>query len=116
MRNRLLYFLLPLSLLFFSYKENTHRELQFENDKVKVWKTIIYPGSPLKFHRHDQNRVIVGLKGGKLLKVEEDGSKSDLIFEDHKAYYLESDPPGELHADINTENYPIEVIVMEFKD
>jgi hypothetical protein len=36
----------------------THRVLQFENEHVKVWKTIIMPHQPLKMHRHDCSRVI----------------------------------------------------------
>jgi hypothetical protein len=29
----------------------TRRELQFENDHLKVWKTIILPNQPLNLHR-----------------------------------------------------------------
>ncbi|MEB3703084.1 Cupin domain-containing protein [Candidatus Bealeia paramacronuclearis] len=93
----------------------THRELQFENEKVKVWKTIIMPNQPLKMHRHEQPRVVVGLKGGTLKKIEEGGRTSDLTFETSKAYWLEADPQGELHGDINESNEPIEVMVIEFK-
>ncbi|MGE3318026.1 MAG: hypothetical protein AB7I18_01910 [Candidatus Berkiella sp.] len=92
------------------------RELQFENEKVKVWKTTIPPNDKLKMHRHDHARVIVGLQGGKLVKVEETGEKSDLVFETGKAYWFEKDPVGELHGDINLSTKPIEVMVIEFKD
>ena len=67
-------------------------------------------------HRHDSARVVVGLKGGKLEKIEEDGSSSDLLFETHKAYWLEADPKGKLHGDINSSKESIEVMVIEFKD
>lgn len=100
----------------FSYEKITSRELQFENKKVKVWKTTIYPNSPLSFHRHDRDRIVYAIKGGRLLKIEEDGSTSDLIFETEKAYFLEKDPKNELHADTNEEEYPIEVLVIELKD
>ena len=53
----------------------TYLELQFENDAVKVWKTVIMPHQPLKLHRHDCSRVVVGLKGGTLTKIEETGEK-----------------------------------------
>ena len=36
----------------------------FENDDVKVWKTVIVPNSPLSMHRHEHGRTIVVLKGG----------------------------------------------------
>ena len=38
----------------------THRVPMFENDEVKVWKTIIVPNSPLSMHRHEHGRTIVG--------------------------------------------------------
>ncbi len=59
----------------------THRVLQFENEHVKVWKTVIMPHQPLNMHRHECARVVVGLKGGSLTKIEESGEQSELIFE-----------------------------------
>ena len=91
------------------------KELQFENEKVKVWKTTIPPQDQLKMHRHDHARVIVGLKGGHLKRIEESGEKSDLIFKSGKAYWLEKDPEGQLHGDINISSLPVEVMVIEFK-
>ena len=37
----------------------TRREAQFENDHVRVWKSIIMPNQPLSVHRHDHGRTIV---------------------------------------------------------
>lgn len=93
----------------------THRVLQFENEYVKVWKTVIMPDQPLKMHRHECSRVVVGLKGGALTKIEENGEMSPLEFKTGVAYWLTEDPPGELHADINESEEPIEVMVIEFK-
>lgn len=93
----------------------THRVFQFENDQVRVWKTVIMPHQPLKLHRHDCSRVVVGLKGGTLTKIEETGEVSPLIFETGKAYWLTEDPPGTLHGDINESDEPIEVMVIELK-
>lgn len=92
------------------------RELQLENDKVKVWKTTIPPNDKLKMHRHDHSRVVVGLKGGKLERIEETGKKSDLIFESGKAYWLDKDPEGQLHGDVNVSSSDVEVMVIEFKE
>jgi hypothetical protein len=92
------------------------RELMFENDRVICWKTTVTPNNPLKMHRHDRARCIVGLSGGTLKKTEEDGTVSDLTFETGKAYWLEADPPDELHADVNEGESAIVVIVMELKD
>lgn len=95
--------------------KQTYRELQFENDFVKVWKTVIIPHQPLRLHRHDCSRVVVGLKGGVLTKIEETGERSPLIFETGKAYWLTEDAPGTLHGDANESDEPIEVMVIEFK-
>ncbi len=96
-------------------QSGTHRVLQFENEHVRVWKTVIMPNQPLKMHRHDSARVVVGLKGGKLTKIEETGETSILNFETGKAYWLNEDPPRTRHADINESNEPIEVMVIEMK-
>jgi|688.fasta_scaffold17714_9 hypothetical protein len=93
----------------------TRREQQFENEYVKVWKTIIMPNQPLKMHRHDRLRVVVGLKGGTLTKIEETGETSDLVIETGKAYWFDKDPPNTLHADLNESDEPIEVMLIEFK-
>src|SRR5262245_41460750 len=93
----------------------THRVFQFENEHVRVWKTVIMPHQPLKMHRHDCARVVVGLKGGSLTKIEETGETSELVFETGKAYWLNEDPPNSLHGDINESNEPIEVMVIEIK-
>src|SRR5690348_12536899 len=95
--------------------QKTHRVFQFENDYVKVWKTVIAPHEPLKMHRHDCARVVVGIKGGSLTKIEQTGEVSDLTFETGKAYWLDEDPPGTLHGDINDSDEPIEVMVIEVK-
>lgn len=94
---------------------NTHRVFQFENEHVRVWKTVIMPQQPLKMHRHDCARVVVGLKGGSLTKIEETSETSELVFETGKAYWLDEDPPNILHGDINESNEPIEVMVIEIK-
>jgi hypothetical protein len=98
-----------------SESKESYRVLQFENDLVKVWKTVIMPHQPLSFHRHDCSRVVVGLKGGSLTKIEETGERSSLVFETGKAYWLTEDLPGTLHADINESDDPIEVMVIEYK-
>lgn len=93
----------------------THRIFQFENEHVRVWKTVIMPHQPLKMHRHDCPRVVVGLKGGSLTKIEQTGEISDLKFETGVAYWLTEDPPETLHGDINESDEPIEVMVIELK-
>lgn len=96
-------------------EKRTHREFQFENEQVKAWKTVIMPNQPLAMHRHDKSRVIVTLKGGTLIRIEETGETSELVFETGKAYWYNEDPPGQLHGDVNLSSEPIEVMVIEMK-
>jgi hypothetical protein len=94
----------------------TRREPQFENEHVRVWKSIIMPNQPLSLHRHDHGRTIVALKGGTLDVV--DGSNTTLqqmTWETGKAYWLGPDPVGQQHGDLNRTKEPIEVIVVEMR-
>ncbi|MCI0381572.1 MAG: hypothetical protein L0207_00760 [Chlamydiae bacterium] len=93
----------------------THRIFQFENEHVRIWKTVIMPNQPLNMHRHDCARVVIGLKGGILTKIEETGETSKLVFETGRAYWLTEDPPRVVHGDINESDEPIEVMVIEIK-
>ena len=61
-------------------------------------------------HRHEKSRIVVGIKGGTLKKITDTGEESYLHFETGKAYWLEADPPYELHADVNEGLEPIEVM------
>jgi len=91
----------------------TRRVPQFENESVRVWKSLIAPGQPLTLHRHDNGRVIVALAGGTLRIVKESGDSRTVIWETGKAYWLPADPPGERHGDTNEGKDPIEVMVVE---
>jgi hypothetical protein len=92
----------------------TRREPQFENEHVRAWKSIIVPNQPLALHRHEHGRTIVALKGGTLDVVNEKGETiKQLVWETGKAYWLDADPPGELHGDMNRGTETIEVIVVE---
>lgn len=95
----------------------TRREPQFENEHVRVWKSIIMPNQPLALHRHDHGRTIVALKGGTLDVVDGKGqTKSQMTWESGRAYWLGVDPPNEQHGDMNRGKEPIEVIVVELKN
>ena len=94
----------------------TRREPQFDNPHVQVWKSIIMPNQPLALHRHDLGRTIVALKGGTLDVVDGKGKTlKQMTWETGKAYWLDADPPGEQHADLNRTKEPIEVIVVQMK-
>jgi len=94
----------------------TRREAQFENDQVRVWKTIIAPHQPLSFHRHENNRVLIALTDGHVRVMDTSARElTTYTWDRGKAYWLEADPPGKTHADANDTNQPIEVIVVELK-
>jgi hypothetical protein len=94
----------------------SRREPQFDNEHVRVWKTIIMPNQPLALHRHEFGRTIVALKGGSLDVVDGQGkTMKTLVWETGKAYWLDKDPAGEMHGDMNRGKEPMEVIVVEMK-
>jgi beta-alanine degradation protein BauB len=93
----------------------TQRFPQFENEDVKVWKSVVLPNQPLTMHRHDHPRVIVALKGGIMKIVEQGGTEEPHIWETGKAYWLPANPPNTKHADVNTGEQPIEVMVVELE-
>ena len=96
-------------------EQRTRRVPQFENEHLKVWKTFVYPNQPLSMHRHDNGRAIVAIRGGTLHVVTEDGAEKAMTWESGRAYWLDADPPGELHGDVNRGADPIEVIVLELQ-
>jgi beta-alanine degradation protein BauB len=52
----------------------TQRIPQFENEDVKVWKSVVMPNAPLTMHRHEHPRVIIALSGGTMKIVEQNGA------------------------------------------
>jgi len=93
----------------------TQRVAQFENEDVKVWKSLVLPNQPLTMHRHDHPRVIIALKGGTMKIVEQDGASETHVWETGKAYWLAANAPNTKHADVNAGAEPIEVMVVELE-
>ena len=94
----------------------TRREPQFENEHVKVWKSIIMPKQPLTQHRHDHGRALIALTDGVLQVVDPTGKVVNTYnWARGRAYWLDADPEAQTHADVNNTSSPIEVIVVELK-
>jgi hypothetical protein len=55
----------------------SRREPQFENDQMKVWKSIIMPNQPFTLHRHDHGRALIALTDGVLNLVDKDNKPLD---------------------------------------
>lgn len=92
----------------------TRRVSQFENPRARAWKLVIMPDQPVALHRHDRGQTIVALRGGTLDFVDAAGKTiRTMTWETGKAYWLDADPPGQQHADLNRGTTPIEVMVVE---
>jgi len=94
----------------------TQRIPQFENDEVKVWRSVIAPNAPLSMHRHEHPRVIIALNGGTMNILEDNGKSESHVWEAGKAYWLPANAADRLHADVNKSEKPIEVMVVELKN
>ena len=96
-------------------KEQTNRVMQFSNNHVSVWETVIYPSQNhmLKMHRHDHDRVLVAFTDGLIKVTNDQGKVHYLKWVKNKAYYLPKDPPNERHSDTNVTNHPIKVVVIQ---
>jgi beta-alanine degradation protein BauB len=108
--------LTPVRILTSQQPGDTQRTPQFENDDVKVWKTVVMPNAPLTMHTHDHARVIVALSGGTMKIVNEDGSSETHRWDTGKAYWLSAEEGKKRHADANQGDKPIEVMVIELKN
>jgi beta-alanine degradation protein BauB len=95
--------------------QQTQRVPQFDNEDVKVWKSVVVPNAPGSMHRHDHPRVIIALSGGTMNIVNQNGPTERHVWETGKAYWLPANPPGTLHADVNAGDKPIEVMVVELE-
>src|SRR5271155_6242050 len=71
----------------------TQRIPQFENDDVKVWRSVVLPNSPLTMHRHEHPRVIIPLVGGTMKIVESTGTSEEHHWEAGNAYWLPKNAP-----------------------
>jgi hypothetical protein len=93
----------------------TQRFPQFENEDVKVWRSVVLPNAPLTMHRHDHPRVIIALQGGTMKIVDDKNASETHEWETGKAYWLPANPPNTMHADVNAGEKPIEVMVVELE-
>ena len=109
-------FLAGAGVMWAQQQAVSRREPQFENEQMKVWKSIIMPNQPLTLHRHDHGRALIALTDGVLNLVDKDNRPLETHrWEKGKAYWLGANAPGEMHAEVNRTAKPIEVIVVELK-
>ena len=73
------------------------------------------PNPPLVMHTHQHPRVLVALSGGTMKIAYETGPAEIHKWETGKAYWLSQAEGTRRHADVNTGDKPIEVMVIELK-
>ena len=93
----------------------TQRIVQFENDDVKVWKSIVVPHAPLTMHRHEHGRVIIALEGRHDEDRRAERRKRGARVGDREGLLAARECSGTMHADMNAGDQPIEVMVVEMK-
>jgi hypothetical protein len=97
-------------------QQQSRREPQFENEQLRVWKSIVMPNQPLALHRHEHGRALVALNDGVLNVVDKNGKKLDTYtLKKGTAMWLGADPAGQMHADVNPGKTPVEVIVVQLQ-
>ncbi len=102
--------MLPLAAQSLDY------EKQFENDQVRVSKIAMAAGEKVGLHRDENPRIVIGLKGGTVKRLEQDGSTRDIHFPTGSSVFLEADPLDQLHRVVNASDAAIEIIVIELKE
>lgn len=108
--------LTPFGTLTPQQVNQVQRSPQFENQDVKVWKTIVMPNAPLTMHTHQHARVIIALSGGTMKVVNEDGTSEAHQWQTGNAYWLSAEEGKRRHADVNQGDKPIEVMVVEIEN
>ena len=108
-------FLLAAAGVIYSQQTTTQRFPQFDNEDVKVWRSVVLPNQPLTMHRHEHPRVIIPLHGGLMKIVDQSGAIESHQWDTGKAYWLPANPPNTTHADVNGGTEPIEVMVVELE-
>lgn len=107
-------FLFMICLLPFTAQALDYKLLN-ENEHTRVSKIKLMPGEEVGLHRDDLPRTVIGLKGGIIKRIEEDGSTKEIVFPTGEAVFLEADPIGEQHKGVNISAEPLEIIVIEYK-
>ena len=87
-------------------KSNPKGELQFENERVCIWKTTIPHHPPLMLG--NVPRIVVGLNHGQLQLLNGQGAAHTLHIEPHRAYWI-----GDHHSCCCA--HPMEVMMIEMK-
>lgn len=109
------YIFLALACLIPFAAQALEVEKQFENEKVSVLKARLEAGEEMGLHRDEYPRIVIGLQGGTIHRIEQGGTCKEVVFPTGKAVFLEADPVGEQHRAVNRTDQAIEVVVVQLK-
>ena len=90
-------------------------EVQLDNDQVCVSRVVIEPKEEIGLHRDALPQIVVGVRGGTIIRLEADGREVDVQFPTGKAVYRPVDPENELHKSVNRSDVPVEIIIIQIK-
>lgn len=90
-------------------------EVQYENDEVCVAKITIMPHEEIGLHRDVYPRIVFGIKGGTVTRLEADGTTTDVEFPTGKSVFLPAEITEELHRTVNPSSEPIELLIFQLK-
>lgn len=88
----------------------------FENEKVRVWRTVMKPGEPLPVHQHAKPRVAIPLEDFKFKRVFASGKEQEVVFDFGQAYWEGTQPEHDPYeVQVESDGPGKEVIVVEIK-
>lgn len=95
--------------------ETTYRELQFENEKVTVWKMVIAPHMPLQMQNSNCAQILIPQTAGELKRIYQDGSVTSFFLETGKPIWFEGDSLHQLHTDLNESQETLSLTLIEVR-
>lgn len=90
-------------------------EVQFDDRQISVSQVVIAPREEIGLHRDLHAQIVYPLKGGRLTRIEDDGSLVDVDFPTGKVVLRKADPEDHLHKTVSRSDEPIELIIVQQK-
>ncbi|HEX2977990.1 MAG TPA: hypothetical protein VHO47_02640 [Candidatus Babeliales bacterium] len=91
-------------------------EKQLENESVIVSLIKIMPQEEIGLHYDIFPQVVFALQGGKITRLEADGSTTDVEFPTQQAVFRPSEDESKIHRSVNNGSDAIELIIVQLKN
>jgi hypothetical protein len=109
----------PLKLREFTesriYDSFAGGDLLFENDDIKLWQIILYPGERLPFSKKNNNYLWTCISGGQTVSYCHDGSINFYVFEKGESRFFNFRDKGHISDVQNTGENTIVIHIIEYK-